>query len=58
MTSKKTNTGFKGVTKRSNPKASNFEATVNINGTRIFYKGTKTLQDAVRARRQFIIDLL
>lgn len=53
-----TNTGFRGVTKRSGNNASNYEASVSIGGNRVFFKGTKTLQEAVKARTEYIISLL
>lgn len=54
---KRTNTGFRGVSKR-NHSGSKYEATVNIQGRRVFYKGAKTLQEAVEARTNFITGLL
>ncbi len=54
---RQTNTGFKGITRRTG-NSSNYEATVNIQGRRVFHKGTKTLQEAVEARNNYILSLL
>lgn len=53
-----TNTGFKGVTRRGETTGSRFESTVNIQGRRVFSKGTQSIQEAVEARKQFILNLL
>lgn len=53
-----TNTGFRGVTERSGDKTSKYEATVYINGKRVWVKGKRTLQEAVQARKEFILNLL
>lgn len=55
---RKTNTGFKGVTKRGSNKTSKYESTLYINGIRIWTKGKKTLHEAVEARKEFILNLL
>lgn len=54
----RTNTGFRGVIKRNKKGASNYEAYVFIKGVRVFFKGTKTLPEAVAARTNFITNLL
>ena len=60
MRNSKTNTGFKGVSevKRTKSKNPSYEAYVMIEGKRIYIKSSKTIQQAVINRTEYITNLL